>query len=166
MVPEDELPLSKSEIKRQLNDIKELGRELSLLSIGELKKIPLSEEAFAVIRELQKITSNAAKKRQTQFVAKVLAREENMDDIKVAYEVVRGFTCAADAEFHLVEQWRENLMSDSAKYMTEFMKTYVNVSSQDLRHLIQKAVKERTQQVNHGAYRALFRYLKNIIEAN
>tara|TARA_B110000879_G_C10917138_1_gene410623 strand:+ start:211 stop:711 length:501 start_codon:yes stop_codon:yes gene_type:complete len=164
MMPEEELPLSKSEVKRQIKQIKDLGTALSHLSKGQLRNIPLSEDALVVVQHLQTITSNAAKKRQTQFLAKVLGRQENLADIEAAHENILGQTHQVDAQFHLAERWRDQLMEDASRYLTEFMSEYANVSSQDLRHLVRKAAKEKQLQANHGAYRALFRFIKQAIE--
>lgn len=163
MVLEEELPLSKSEIKRQIQQVKALGTELSQLSAGDLKKMPLTDEALDAVIELKNIKSNVAKKRQTQFLAKLLGQQDNINEIKSANEGLTGQVEVANAEFHLIEQWRDNLIADSAKYITEFMNTFENVSSQELRHLVQKALKEKKQGTNHGAYKMLFRFIKPFI---
>lgn len=163
----EELEPSKSAIKRQIKKIKDLGVALSKLSKGQLRTIPLSEEALVPVIELQNLKSNVAKKRQTQYLAKVLNRQENLEDIEAAYDNVLGQTQKVDAEFHLAEKWRENLLSEEKdRFMTEFMNTYPNLSSQELRHLINKALKEKKLAINHGAAKALFRYIKQAISVN
>lgn len=164
---EENLEVSKSEVKRQIKKIKDLGVSLSKLSKGQLKTIPLSEEVLIPVIELQNITSNVAKKRLTQYVAKMLMRQENLNDIEKAFDNILGQTQQVDAEFHLAERWRDQLLSEEKDtYMTDFMKSYSNISSQELRHLINKVLKERKLQINHGASKALFRFIKQALSAN
>ena len=155
---------SKAQIKRQIKQIKELGLNLCALDIGQLKTIPLSDEVLPAVIELKNIKSNVAKKRQTQYLTKVLFKQDNLDDIYSAYQAILGQKQQVDASFHLAEKWREQFIADPSSTITEFMQQYSSVSSQELRHLVQKAAKERKLHVNHGAYRALFRFIKQVID--
>lgn len=154
---------SKSEIKRQIKQVRDLVLGLYKLTIGQLQKIPLDETVYQAILELQQIKSNVAKKRQTQYVTKLLTKQENLAEVEQAFQALMGDKHQVDAEFHLAEHWRERLITESTEAMTEFMRQYTQVSSQELRHLIQKARKERRLEVNHGAARALFRLIKQVV---
>jgi len=156
---------SKSAVKRELKHIKDLGLSLSKLSKGQLKTIPLSEDVLRPLFELQLIRSNVAKKRQTQYLAKVLSNQENLAEIELSYENILGQTHKVDANFHLAERWRDELIEDPKQKITEFMSQYNAIASQELRHLVLKAAKEKQNQTNHGAYKALFRFIKPIIES-
>ena len=59
--------VSKTQMKKQMNDLQALGMELTKLSSDTLKKIGLDEELFEAIATYKKITSNSALKRQAQF---------------------------------------------------------------------------------------------------
>jgi ribosome-associated protein len=154
---------SKSEIKRQLQKIKTLAVNLAALTPGQMAKIPLAEDVLNAVIELKAIKSNVAKKRQTQYVTKVLAKQVNLSDIEQAYDMLQGEKQQLDAAFHLSEQWRERLLADP-KAMTEFMTQYQNVESQTLRHLIQKTQKEQRLANNQGGAKALFRFIKQVID--
>lgn len=165
MFDESQDELSKSEIKRQLQLIKALAVDLSKLNLGQIKTIPLDDATLKALLELQAITSNVAKKRQTQYLTKLLSRQENLSAVFDAYQALAGEKKALDAQFHLAERWREQLLSD-ASAMTTFMNEYAHVEAQQLRHAIQKAKREQQKGVNHGAYKALFRLIKQVIDEN
>ena len=58
--------VSKTQMKKRMNELQDLGMELTKLSNETLKKIPLPEALYEAVREYKKITSNSATKRQTQ----------------------------------------------------------------------------------------------------
>ena len=161
---EELLPPSKSEIKRQLKTIKKLAINLSQLQPGQLKQLPLSEAVFDTVLALQQINSNVAKKRQTQYLTKQLANQENLASIEQAYLALKGQKEQLNADFHLAERWRERLLDETRTALTQFIEIYPSAATQQLRHLIQKAHKEQCMDVNHGAYRALFRFIKQVID--
>ena len=64
--------VSKTQMKKQMNDLQALGMELTKLSSDTLKKIGLDEELFEAIATYKKITSNSALKRQAQFIGRLM----------------------------------------------------------------------------------------------
>jgi ribosome-associated protein len=159
-------PLSKSEVKRQFKHIQKLGVQLSELTEGQIRNLPLSEHLHDAVLELKSLTSNSAKKRQTQYLGKLLNKEDNLSEIQAAFERISGERDQINAQFHLAESWREQLLSDSKGSITAFMNEYPNTDSQALRHLVQKAQKELKQNSNLGARKALFRFVKQRIDDN
>ena len=55
---------SKSQLKREMHELQELGEALVKLSDKELKKIPLPEELVDPIMLARRITANSGKRRQ------------------------------------------------------------------------------------------------------
>lgn len=161
---EIEITPSKTEVKRHLKAIKALGVSISELPSGQFQKIPLQQPLLTAIQELRSISSNVAKKRQTQYVAKLLAKADNLSEIQAAYEHVLGVKQELAAQFHAAERWREQLLADPKQTLTTFLNEYPTVPSQQLRHLLKKAADERQKGTSQGAYKALFRLIKAAID--
>jgi len=63
---------SKSQIKRDMHALLDLGKELVALSDDKLKRLPLSETLYEAIRLAQRITSREGRRRQIHYVGKLM----------------------------------------------------------------------------------------------
>ncbi len=154
---------SKTKQKQQMRSLFELGLRLSKLPNASLLKLGLSEDVLAAVSEYQRIRSNVAKKRQGQYMAKCLRRMESVDEIVSALDKLDGKKASEDALFHLCERWRERLLSGDKSALTSFLNDYPNANAQVLRHAIIKALKEQDRGQNLGAYKALFRLIREFL---
>lgn len=154
---------SKSQIKRELKSIQDLGGDLAQLPASKLKKIPLPEELREAIAELKKINSFTARKRHLQFIGKLMRRLDNLEEIQKAYDELLKGDKLSNQHFQLIEKWRTRLMSDDQNALTEFIQKYPNEHIQQLGQLIRQAKAERVSEKNLGAAKALFRLLVAIV---
>ena len=76
---EDELPKSKSQIKREMVDLKKLGERLLDLRDDQLQTLT-DERLLEAIKEARKITKLNARKRHLQFIGKLM-RDADLDAI-------------------------------------------------------------------------------------
>jgi len=67
----DERP-SKSQVKRDMHALLDLGKALVALPDDKLKRLPLSESLYEAIRLAQRITSREGKRRQIHYVGKLM----------------------------------------------------------------------------------------------
>ena len=88
--------VSKTQMKKQMNDLQALGMELTKLSSDTLKKIGLDEELFEAIATYKKITSNSALKRQAQFIGRLM-RDTDPAPIEAYLAKLRGDNTAHNA---------------------------------------------------------------------
>src|SRR5688572_23294257 len=97
---------SRSELRRQALDVLVLAKALVELSDSELERVPLSDDLRELVVESRRITANIARKRQMQFLAKHLRREEGeLPAIRAALEQDRDERRRGAAELHRVEAW-------------------------------------------------------------
>lgn len=84
-------PPSKSQRKREATALQDLGEQLVKLTSAQLKRIPLSEELLAAIKATQAMSQRGARKRQLQFIGKLMRQldEQETDTIRVALITVR-----------------------------------------------------------------------------
>lgn len=156
-------PLSKSEIKRQMNALQKLGEELVALPAGKLDKLDLPENLRAAVDAAKSITAHGGLRRQLQYIGRLM-RIVDAQPIADQLNAWRGDSAEATAEFHRLEHWRTRLLEhDDA--LTEFLGAYPGADAQQLRTLIRNARKEAAAGQPPKSSRALFRALRELLSA-
>ncbi|MBF1279806.1 MAG: ribosome-associated protein [Neisseria lactamica] len=155
--------VSKTQMKKQMNDLQALGMELTKLSGDTLKKIGLDEELFEAIATYKKITSNSALKRQAQFIGRLM-RDTDPAPIEAYLAKLRGDNAAHNAFLQRVEQARTRLLADDGA-ITQFMADFPQADAGKLRTLIRNTKKEQEQNKPPKNFRALFQEIKAVMEA-
>lgn len=155
--------VSKTQMKKQMNDLQALGMELTKLSSDTLKKIGLDEELFEAIATYKKITSNSALKRQAQFIGRLM-RDTDPAPIEAYLAKLRGDNAAHNAFLQRVEQARTRLLADDSA-ITQFMADFPQADAGKLRTLIRNTKKEQEQNKPPKNFRALFQEIKAVMEA-
>ncbi|WP_225747523.1 MULTISPECIES: ribosome biogenesis factor YjgA [Eikenella] len=156
--------VSKTRRKQEMHDLQDLGMQLARLSADTLKKIELPEELREAIAMYRKIHSNGALKRQTQYIGRLM-RDLDPAPIREFLDKLQGSHAAYNAFLQRVEQMRETLLEhDDA--LTDFLRDYPAAEAGQLRTLIRNTRKEREQAKPPKHFRALYRYLKEIMEAD
>ncbi|MGE0083664.1 MAG: ribosome biogenesis factor YjgA [Desulfococcaceae bacterium] len=158
---EENLPKSKSQKKREMHSLQELGALLADLSEDQRKQIDLPEELREALSFAGKIKSRGAKRRQIQLIGKLM-READTEPI---YEALAGFERGRQHNLmHIrqAEQWRESLISGNDSITAEITGQFTKTDPHKLRQLIRNARKERETEKPSGAARALFRYLMEL----
>ena len=154
---------SKSEKKRQVQALQQLGEELVKLSEPQLASFDLPRELYQAVVEAKRLQhKHAAFKRQRLYIGKMM-RQIDAAPIQQALAALEKKHNAASAAFHRSEQWRERLLTDNAA-LSEFIGQYPQTDRQHLRQLLQKAQREQQGNAGKGAARTLFRFLHEVIE--
>ncbi|SFC03783.1 ribosome-associated protein [Marinospirillum celere] len=159
---EQELPPSKSEIKRQMLQLQELGKKLLELNKKQLQSVPLNEELLQALQEHQRIKSHEARRRQLQRIGKLM-RSADHQAIQAAVDLFDASSEAYAQHFQQLELWRERLIQDESA-VAEFIERWPACDIQKLRQLIRNARKERDAEKPPAQARKLFRYLREVCE--
>jgi ribosome-associated protein len=159
-VPE---PKSKSQLKRDSEDLKELGEALIKMSPAERARVPLPEAIDAAIELAQRITSHGAMRRQVQYLGKLL-RETDAAPIRAAVEAIRHTGLQSAAHFQRLERWRDRLLAEGDPAISEFLEVFPAADRNQLRQLVRAATKESTDGAPPKSARALFRLLREFSE--
>ncbi|NOT17700.1 MAG: DUF615 domain-containing protein [Sulfuriferula sp.] len=161
---EDEIPvISKSEIKRQMTALQKLGEELIALPKGKLNKLDLPETLRDAIDAAKRITAHGALSRQKQYIGRLM-RIVDAQPIANQLERWRNNHGDENAIFHQMEHWRTKLINDDGA-VTLFIADHPAADIQQLRTLIRNARKEASLQQAPKSSRALFKLIREIIEA-
>jgi len=153
---------SKSQRKRDMIELQKLGEALVRLNIDQLVKMKLPENLLEAILHAKSVTANEAKRRQLQYIGKIM-RNIDVEPIQTALKRLQFSHDKTTHEFHLIEQWRTDLITGGDDQLTTFLSKYPNVDRQQLRQLIRKAQQDRKNDKNTGAETTLFKYLREII---
>lgn len=158
---EEELPPSKTKIKKQMHDLQDIGTELVALGKDQLAQLSLPENLRDAIREMHRINKFGAQRRQMQYIGKLM-REVDTAPIIAKLDAWKGVSQQHTAHLHLLERWRDRLLeSDSA--LTELLATHPQTDAQHLRALIRNAQKEKEAGKSPKSYREIFQVLKDLL---
>ncbi|HCU65720.1 MAG TPA: ribosome-associated protein [Rheinheimera sp.] len=153
---------SKTQIKKEMQALQELGEELVALSAANRAKLPLDAELLDALQLADKLVrKHEALRRHIQFIGRLM-RTRDLEPLQRALAVVRNTNQAATRKFHLVEDWRDKLIA-SNDALTEFVAEYPEVDVQQLRTLIRNAKKEQEKNQPPKAFRELFQLIKPFI---
>lgn len=151
---------SKTKQKEAMHELRDLGAELVELSVGQLKRINLPENIFDAVRECQKITAHGARRRQIQYLGKLM-RGVDDEPIRAGLAMLRGESTAETARLHRLERFRSRLLEDEA-VLAEIAAQWPAVDLQHLRTLRRNAVKERENNKPPKNFRAIFQILQEL----
>jgi ribosome-associated protein len=164
--PRDNAPeeISKSQRRRDALEIRALAARLIALSQAQLAQVPLDDQLRAEIEQARRIRSNVARKRQLQFVAKLMRRSDPTE-IQAALEAFDQEARQLTARQHRSEAWRDHLLAAGDAAIGELLQKRRDADAQALRQLVRNAQREARADRPPAAARALFRELRALDEA-
>lgn len=159
---------SKSQIKREMHALLDLGKRLIELSPERLEQLPLTERLYEAIRLAQRTASREGLRRQTHFVGKLM-RDAPADEIRARLDVWKNGSREETAAMRRLEMLRDRLLEDDA-ILTTLLRNNPQTDGQQLRAAIRAARKEKLanaallpgQEPQKKHYRALFQALKTL----
>lgn len=155
--------VSKSEIKRDAEELKRLGAELVDLGKNSLDKIPLDERLRTEIELAQRIKKEG-RRRQLQLIGKLL-RSIDVEPIRTALDKLKNRHNQQVALFHKLEMLRDRLIEEGDEVMTDVLALYPQADRQQLRSMIRNAQKEKAGNKPPKSARQIFQYLRELAEA-
>jgi ribosome-associated protein len=153
--------ISRSQRRRDALEVKSLAAQLIALAPSRLALVPLDESVRAAIAEARRIRSNVARKRQLQFVAKLLRRA----DAEPILQAMEGFDSDArqlNARQHRAEAWRDHLVENGDSALGDLLQLRHGADAQAIRQLLRTARSEAARGKPPAAARALFRLLRDM----
>lgn len=158
--PEFEEQKSKSQIKRELQALRDLGQKLVEMPAAKLDKVPMSEQLRDAVTDAKRFKREALR-RQLQHIGGLL-REEDDEAIRKTLERLDQPHREEVRALHEIEQWRDELIAGSAERLTDLISRYEEVDRQYLNQLIRNAQKEQKLNKPPKSARTLFRYLSEL----
>ena len=134
---------SRTDLKRESDELQDLGKELLTLRADLLNGIGLPDKLIGALAEAKRITNFEGKRRQMQFVGKLMRKitPEQVQATRAALTTQRSGSAEEKLALHLAEQWRDRLIGqDSAQ--AEWIAHHPGTDIQQLRALIRQARKD------------------------
>ena len=159
----DELPASKSQRKREMNALQDLGEDLAGMSDKQLRELPLPAPLREAIEEYKRLPNkHGARKRQLQFIGRVM-REVDEAPIREALARREQDVQLERRRLHRLEALRERLLSGDEEALSWLIANNPAVEIQHVRQLIRQAQKEQQGNKPPAASRKLFRHLRDTV---
>jgi ribosome-associated protein len=151
--------ISKTTLKKESKDIKKFGEKIAKYNQETLKKFNFPADIYEAIHDLKNIKSNSAKKRQSQYLAKLL----RAIDINHALETMEKISLDSRKEIkknHLIEEWRDKLINNDSE-LTNFISLYPDINIQLLRQSIINTKKEIENKIGSKHSRQLYKLIRS-----
>jgi ribosome-associated protein len=161
----DGIAPSRNELKKQMQDLQELGEAVASLPVDRLDKLRIDDRLRDAIDELRRTRSFEGRRRQLQYVGKLM-KSEDPEPLREAVASFRVGSATDTLALHQAEYWRDQLLAgDDA--LAEWVKNHPATDVQQLRSLLRAARKEKLEPgERHGrAYRDLFKLVKEQLQA-
>lgn len=160
---EEIIYVSKSELKRDAQDMQKLAETILNLSPANLQKLPLDGELARAVAEADKIRSKkGAFNRQLNYIGKLL-RFGDADSIKMAIAKIENQHLLANQHFHQLEKMRDEIINQGDSKINQVIEAHPLLERAKLRQLVRQAKKEASQEKPPKSARQIFQYLKDTI---
>ncbi len=161
------LEISRTDLKRESTELQALGEQLMDLRAGLFTALPLSDKLVEAIKDAKRITNFEGKRRQMQFVGKLMRQldEATLQAVREALDVQRHGSAKEAGALHEAELWRDRLVAGD-EALGEWLNLYPDTDAQQLRALVRQARKDAKPEkpgeaLRHGrAYRDIFQLVK------
>lgn len=163
---------SRTDLKRESDELQKLGAELMTLRADLMTRLLLSDKLKDALAEARRITNFEGKRRQMQFIGKLMRKLEpdELTAVRSALAEQSSGSAAENLALHQAEQWRDQLIAGDGA-AAEWILAYPGTDTQQLRALIRQARKDAVPEkpgaaVRHGrAYREIFQLVRETLTA-
>lgn len=154
--------VSKTQRKREMSALQDLGAELVALSSEQLAGLDLPEALREAVRAVHRIahSKHEARRRQMQYIGRLM-RDVDPAPLREALDAFQGRSRAATARLHRLERLRSRLLEDE-RMLAEIALEFPDADLQRLRALRRDSLAEREQGRAPRAFRELFRLLREL----
>ncbi|WP_271009364.1 ribosome biogenesis factor YjgA [Paucibacter sp. B51] len=152
---------SKSQLKRESHVLQSLGEDLLTLPASRLEPLNLPEILLDALRMAKKITSHEGRRRQMQYIGKLMRRVDP-EPIRQAVAAYKLGHAKDSLALHESEAWRERLLADD-NALQSFIAGHAGIDVQQLRSLVRAARKDAANEPEKRsgrAFRELFQFIK------
>ena len=167
--------ISRTDLKRESTELQKLGEELLNLRTDLLSKLDLPDKLLEAMAEAKRITNFEGKRRQMQFVGKLMRQLDPavLDAARAALVEQHMPSARETALLHTAEQWRDRLIADD-EAVALWIKDFPQTDTQQLRALVRQARKDAIPAdkaaVSQGlaprqgrAYREVFQLVRELL---
>lgn len=164
---------TRTDLKKESTELQKLGEDLLTLRADLMAKLDLPEKLVDGVAEAKRITNYEGKRRQMQFIGKLMRKLEpaKWDEIRAALEEQHTPSVRETMVLHQAEQWRDRLIADDDA-VGQWLTLSPGTDSQNLRALVRQARKDAKPEkpgeaLRHGRpYRDIFLLVREALLAH
>jgi len=166
---------SRTELKKESLELQKLGEALLTLRGDLFARLELPEGLTGALDELRRITNFEGRRRQLQYVGKLMRQlePETLQSVRDALEEQRSGSAQQTLALHAAEKWRDDLIAaDEAVH--SWLDQHPDTDAQQLRALVRQARKDGApsqDEVSKGqaprrgrAYREIFQLVRDTLD--
>ncbi|MGB0721302.1 MAG: ribosome biogenesis factor YjgA [Gammaproteobacteria bacterium] len=150
---------SKSQVKREMQALTDMGRSLVELNSSWLGRIELPDEVRRAVDDARAMSSHGARKRQIKYLGKLL-RSVDSQAIGEALQALHHEGREAAATEKRITQLRDRLVEEGDAALGAVFERYPQGDRQQLRQLVRAARAEHAANRPPSSSRALLRLLR------
>ena len=158
----DDTRHSKTQQKKHMLALQDLGAELVALNEEQLASMTLPDSLREAVTAAKRITRFEARRRQLQYIGKLM-RTVDAEPIRARLETWKSSSREHSARLHRIERWRERLLGEEGA-LAEFIGDHPQADAQQLRALVRNTQRERAANKPPRSYRALFQLIRATLE--
>ena len=134
---------SKTDLKRESDALQDLGRDLLTLRGDLFARLDLPDKLQDALAEARRITNFEGKRRQMQFVGKLMRKLDDgqISAVHAALDEQRNGSAAEKLALHQAEHWRDRLIADDGA-LAPWLEQFPRTDTQQIRALIRQARKD------------------------
>ena len=158
---------TRTDLKRESTELQKLGEDLLTLRVELMTRLALPEKLTEAVAEAKRISNFEGKRRQMQFIGKLMRKLEatQLDGIRTALVEQHTPSALETQTLHQAEMWRDRLVNEDDA-LGQWITLSPSTDSQQLRALVRQARKDAQPEkpgaaVRHGrAYRDIFQIVR------
>lgn len=159
--PSDRETPSKSQRKRDMEELQTLGKQLVEIPSRVFGSMDLPDDLREAVEFARAIRSNEARRRQLQYIGRIM-RSVDADQIRSQLRRYQHDQQTVSRQHHDLEELRESLISEGDAALMGLLGKFPDADHKTLRQLIRNARAEHQQGQSGKACRALFRHLRDL----
>lgn len=159
---------SKSQLKRDMLDLQELGTALDQLPQDRVDALTMDDKLREALLELKRLKQGEARRRHMQYIGKLLRDEDTEPYRRALAEHKQGQVQAVNMLQEL-ERRRQRLLADE-RGLAAWLEAYPASDTPAFRRLVERARKERAEDEELGLgskgpyYRELFQAVRAVLQ--
>lgn len=159
-LPENDTVVSKSQLKRDSEALKTLGKTLCALNPQQLARIPLDDSLKDAIELAHRLSNKrGALKRHYQYIGKLL-RSIDAQPILDAVLQFDEESNQATLAFKKIENWRDRMLTEGDAAIQDYCQTHAQADRQKIRQIVRNHQQAKDDNKRTRFARLLFKELR------
>jgi len=156
---------SKTQIKKEVEELQKLGVELTKLTKQQLERLEISDKLRNALIDASSIKSNIAGRRHRQYIG-ALMRNVDPEPLRLALLQVDNDIVVESQTVRQERIWLDRLSTFDPVIIEEFISNYPDVDRQRLRQLLRNVSKEKKNKTASKSLKKLEQIIKKCLEKN